>query len=88
MTLFTKEPCESCDYIKRNFDLGRLGVQVKVLMPDDPEALADLAWLGLVEEAGRSLPILVADDGSPVLGPDAVRDYLIRCSFALNTRRA
>lgn len=84
MTLFTREGCGSCDYIKKNFDLARLGVQVRVLSADNAAALADLAWYGLVEEARRWLPILVCDDDSPLLGPEAVRDYLIQRSFGLN----
>ena len=84
MTLFTREDCMSCDYIKKNFDLARLGVQVRVLSADNAAALADLAWYGLVEEARRQLPILICDDDSPLLGPEAVRDYLIQRSFGLN----
>ncbi len=84
MTLFTREGCASCDYIKKNFDLARLGVQIQVLSANNAEALADLAWYGLVEEAERHLPILVCEDDSPLMGPEAVRDYLIQRSFSLN----
>ncbi len=83
MLLFTKDGCESCDYIKKNFDLAGLGVEVKVLGPENAEALAELAWHGLVEAAEKQLPILVRDDDSSLLGPEAVRDYLIRRSFGV-----
>mgnify|MGYP001229600876 CR=1 FL=1 len=83
MVLFTKTGCGSCEYIKNNFDLGRLGVEVKVLGQDAYEALADLAWYGLVEEAQKSLPILVREDETSVLGSEAVRDYLIAKSFCV-----
>mgnify|MGYP005833197549 CR=1 FL=1 len=84
MVLFTKDGCTSCDYIKKNFDLPRLGVEVKDLSPENAEVLADLAWYGLVEEAGKRLPILVSDDETPYLGAEAVRDYLIQRCFGLN----
>ena len=84
MVLFTKDGCMSCDYIQKNFDLQRLGVEVKVLGAESAEALADLAWYGLVEEAQKGLPILVADGDQPLLGSEAVRDYLILKSFGLN----
>jgi hypothetical protein len=51
VTLFTKEGCEKCDYVKKSVDLKKMGVQVEVLSPDDPESLAHLAWHGLVRTA-------------------------------------
>lgn len=62
MTLFTKEGCPKCDFLKSKLDLGRLGVQIEVLGPENPEALAHLAWHGLVSVAENHLPILVLDD--------------------------
>lgn len=64
MTLFTKENCPKCEYLKGKVDLARLGVRVEVLGPDNPEGLAHLAWHGLVSVAERHLPILVLDDCS------------------------
>jgi glutaredoxin 2 len=64
MTLFTKEGCPKCDYLKGKVDLARLGVRVEVLGPENPEGLAHLAWHGLVSVAERHLPILVLDDCS------------------------
>jgi hypothetical protein len=84
MLLFTRPGCGGCDYIKKNFDLGRLGVEVKVLGEDNAEALAELAWYGLVETAGKRLPILVCDDDTSLSGTEAVRDYLIQRSFSRN----
>jgi hypothetical protein len=83
MLLFSKDGCTSCDYIKKNFDLPRLGVEVKMLGNDAAEALAELAWYGLVEEAEKGLPILVCDDDRPLTGSEAVRDYLIQRSYSL-----
>jgi hypothetical protein len=83
MLLFTKDDCASCDYIKKNFDLDRLGIEVKVLGAESAEVLADLAWYGLVEEAQKRLPILVSDDETALVGAEAVRDYLIQRSFGL-----
>ncbi len=62
MTLFTKEGCPKCDFLKSKLDLGGLGVQIEVLGPENPEALAHLAWHGLVSVAENHLPILVLDD--------------------------
>jgi hypothetical protein len=84
MLLFTKAGCASCDYIKKNFDLEQLGIEVRLLGERNADALADLAWYGLVEEAKRRLPILVRDDDSSLLGAEAVRDYLIQRAFGMN----
>lgn len=62
MTLFTKEGCPKCDFLKAKVDLERMGVRVEVLGPENPEALAHLAWHGLVSVAENHLPILVLDD--------------------------
>jgi len=64
MTLFTKEGCEKCDYLKGKVDLESMGVNVEVLGPDNPDALAHLAWHELVSVAEKHLPILVLDDCS------------------------
>lgn len=76
MTLFTKENCGKCDYVKQQVDLERLGVQVEVLGPENPDALAHLAWHGLVTVAEKRLPILVLDDMTHVTGAIAIKNYL------------
>ncbi len=76
MTLFTKTGCEKCDYVKRHVDLGALGVRVEELGPDNPDALAHLAWHGLVTVAERNLPILVLDDNRYLTGAIRIRRYL------------
>jgi len=76
MTLFTKENCSKCDFVKKNVDLGRLGVQVEVLGPENPDALAHLAWHGLVSVAEKQLPILVLDDMSHIAGAIPIKGYL------------
>jgi glutaredoxin 2 len=64
MTLFTKDGCEKCDFLKKKVDLQNLGVHVEVLGPENPDALAHLAWHELVSVAEKHLPILVLDDCS------------------------
>ena len=76
MTLFTKEGCEKCEYVKNHVDLRRLGVRVEVLSPDNPESLAHLAWHELVNLAETQLPILVLDDNSTLTGAIRIKNYL------------
>ncbi len=76
MTLFTKEGCEKCDYVKKSVDLKRLGVRLEILSPDDPDSLAHLAWHGLVRTAETQLPILVLDDSSALTGAIRIKNYL------------
>ena len=76
MTLFTKPDCEKCEYIKDRFDLDSMGVAQEVLAPDNPDALAHLAWHELVEVAQRELPILVLDDSSHIAGAIKIKSYL------------
>ena len=83
MTLFTKEGCEKCDYVKKSVDLKKLGVQVEVLSADNPDSLAHLAWHGLVRIAETQLPILVLDDSSALTGAIRIKNYL-----AANTEKA
>lgn len=76
MTLFTKENCGKCDYVKEHVDLNSLGVKIEILGHDNPDALAHLAWHGLVSTAEKSLPILVLDDMSHISGAIPIRNYL------------
>lgn len=76
MTLFTKENCSKCDFVKKHVDLERLGVKVEVLGPENPDALAHLAWHGLVNMAEKQLPILVLDDMSHIAGAIPIKGYL------------
>lgn len=82
MTLFTKPGCEKCHYITDKFDLASLGVAEENLAPDNPDALAHLAWHELVEEAERSLPILVLDDSSHISGAIKIKSYLSKVANA------
>lgn len=66
MTLFTKIDCRLCDQIKTKFDLAAMDVNIEVLDNDNVDALAHLAWHGLVEVARKKLPILVLDDCSSI----------------------
>lgn len=75
MTLFTKENCQKCDFVKKHVDLGGLGVSVEVLGPDNADALAHLAWHGLVAVAEKQLPILVLDDSSYIAGAIPIKGY-------------
>jgi len=76
MTLFTKDGCTKCDYIKSKFKLDQLGVKVEQLSEDNPAALAHLAWHELVEKARKELPILVLDDMSSISGAVPIKRYL------------
>ena len=78
MTLFTKSLCSACQEIKREFDLKTLGVEVEELGPDNPGALAHLAWHELVETAEKALPILVLNDSSAISDTEEIRRYLGR----------
>ena len=70
MTLFTSNNCKLCAQIKEKFDLAAMNINIETLTNDNANALAHLAWHGLVEDARKSLPILVLDDSS------SVRDFL------------
>jgi len=76
MTLFTKSLCSACQKIKKEFDLKALGVELEELEPDNPDALAHLAWHELVETAEKSLPILVLNDSSAISDTGEIKSYL------------
>lgn len=78
MTLFTKSLCSACQDIKSEFDLEALGIEVEELGPDNPDALAHLAWHELVEAAEKNLPILVLNDSSAISDTSQIRRYLAR----------
>jgi hypothetical protein len=77
MTLFTKSLCSACQEVKRQFDLETLGITLEELGPDNPHALAQLAWHELVETVEtKGLPILVLDDSSAIADTDKIKEYL------------
>lgn len=76
MTLFTKDNCDKCEFVKKQFDLEEMGVKIEVLGPENPDALAHLAWHGLVSVAEKSLPILVLDDNSYIDGAIRIKKHL------------
>jgi hypothetical protein len=76
--LFTKNLCSACQDVKKDFDLKALGVKVQQL--DGPEALAELAWHELVEEAEKELPLLVI--GNQVLKGNALVKKLTKLTEA------
>ena len=78
MTLFTKSLCSACQNIQKEFDLKALGVELEELEPDNPGALAHLAWHELVEVAEKSLPILVLNDSSAISDTGEIKSYLAR----------
>jgi glutaredoxin len=80
VTLFTKEGCEKCEYVKKSADLKKLGITVEVLSPDNPDSLAHLAWHELVSLAETQLPILVLDDSSSITGAIRIKNYLAAIS--------
>ena len=52
-----------------------MSIAVQELGPDNPGALAHLAWHELVEEAEKVLPLLVAN-GSVLKGKQEIEAYL------------
>ncbi|MBE9581328.1 MAG: hypothetical protein IMF18_06890 [Proteobacteria bacterium] len=76
MTLFTKSLCSACQEVKKEFDLKAMGVNVDELGPDNPDALAHLAWHELVEIAEKNLPILVLNDSSAITDTGEIRRHL------------
>nr|HID59072.1 hypothetical protein [Desulfobacterales bacterium] len=80
MTLFTKRLCSACQEIKNSFDLEALGIKVEELGPDNPDALAHLAWHELVEDAQKNLPILVLNDSSAITDMLEIKNLLMRLS--------
>ncbi|NOZ84743.1 MAG: hypothetical protein GXP49_00490 [Deltaproteobacteria bacterium] len=78
MTLFTKEGCEKCEYVKRTIDLEHLGVREQQLNGENYQALAELAYYGLVEKAQKTLPILVTEDNQVVVHAGRIKSYLQR----------
>ncbi len=77
MTLFIKEGCAKCEYVKKSVDLAKLGVKVEVLSSDNADALAHLAWHELVKVAETQIPILVLDDSSAITGAIRIKNYLL-----------
>lgn len=77
MTLFTKSLCSACQDVKQEFDLEMLGIKLEELGPENPGALAHLAWHELVETVEtKGLPILVLDDSSAIADSDEIKEYL------------
>jgi len=66
MILFTTHQCSRCREIREVFILESLNIKEIILTSENAEALAELAWYGLVDQARQSLPILVCDDGRVV----------------------
>ena len=72
MILFTKEGCQKCDWLKDHI-MGMkdwpIGIQIEFLDIETYQGLAELAYLGLVGLAEKSLPILVqGNDRNEPLG--------------------
>jgi glutaredoxin len=84
LTLFTKEGCQKCEYVKKSVDLKKLGVTEEVLGPYNPDSLADLAWHELVSVAETQLPILVLNDSSSITGAIRIKNYLLAASDHLS----
>ena len=76
MLLFTKPDCAKCDHLKERFDLNRYQITELNLTPDNPEALAELAFHSCVELAEKELPILVTNEKEIYSGLVPIRKYL------------
>lgn len=85
MILFSTPNCEKCTYIKNSFDLKGLGIRVAELTEDNAEALALLAWHGLVKRAEEGLPILVIENEKLIIrGSENIAKYLERKALRKN----
>ncbi|MEW5913050.1 MAG: hypothetical protein AB1814_10870 [Thermodesulfobacteriota bacterium] len=82
MTLFTKPGCDKCHYITDKFDVVAMGITVDILSPDNPAALAHLAWHELVDVAEKELPILVLDDSTHIAGAIKIKTFLSKAMHA------
>jgi hypothetical protein len=76
LTLFTKEGCEKCAFVKKSVDLKKLGIKVEILGPENFDSLAHLAWHELVSVAQTQLPILILDDSTSMTGAIRIKNYL------------
>ncbi len=76
MILFTTHQCSRCREIHEVFILESLGIKEIILTGENAEALAELAWYGLVEQARQSLPILVCDDNKVVTDIKEIAEIL------------
>jgi len=65
MKLFTKNGCQKCAYIKRFVPTTANIVTYDI---ETAEGLAELAYLGLIPVAEKTLPILVKPDNGIVTG--------------------
>ena len=81
MVLFTKPDCLKCHYVKDHFDLSQMGIKERSLTPDDPSALAELAFYECVELAETGLPILVTDQSDVFSGAGKIKSYLASISW-------
>ena len=55
-----------------------MSVTIQELTGDNPDALAQLAWCELVEEAQKELPLLVVNGSRVLRGKNEVEAYLKR----------
>lgn len=77
MTIFFKEGCSKCDYIKEAVDLDKLNIKIEVLNDTNYDALAHLAFHEAVSLAEITMPILVLDDCSVMTGAIKIKNYLL-----------
>jgi hypothetical protein len=66
MILFTSHNCSKCQILNDVFNLQAAGIDEITISDDNVEALVELAWNGLIDEAKKNLPILLDDDGNHI----------------------
>jgi len=66
MILFTSHNCSKCQILNEVFNLHAAGIDEIVISDDNVEALVELAWNGLIDEARKNLPILLDDNGKHI----------------------
>jgi len=79
MILFTKENCAKCTWIKNyidSIDSWPLNIILEYMDIEHYSGLAELAWHGLVGVAEKSLPILLTEDKTSIVGAIRIKQYL------------
>jgi len=81
MKLFTTIKCPKCHKIKSIFNLEALGIKEYMLTDTNVDALTELAWHGLIDQARKSLPILVDDYGNIITDIKRITEMIAKRSI-------
>ena len=75
MKLFTKKGCKKCDYVKQGIPAA---LKITTYDIETADGLAELAYLGLVPLAEKTLPILVKRDNGVITGAINIKQEIQR----------